>query len=320
MVGFSPAHLCAVAVGDPHGGTDVAEEVRDHVLAAAVANDEAAVFAVMKDPGPPVLFADPDAGLVRLQHGACEQAGADQVVLPGERRPAVGEHVDQRAFADRKPEQIRHQPRQPLERDGVHEAQIDHESPQVRPERRARRHVGRRVRPQSLAAARAQPAMQRHPRDVRLDLRNLDVVVGVERRLRDARHVGPAMATLIDQNIAPARRIRMQRTMRPRMRNAGAFTPAHSRIGRRLLPLRRRRARIVRRLRRQTELRFKLRHPRRKRQNQFDQGFLVQRLKGLAIHPIRESDPTALVKAADPNCLEPVTSEIRLEIGLSNYP
>ncbi|MGA8155754.1 MAG: hypothetical protein WB822_05965 [Rhodoplanes sp.] len=46
MVGFSPAHLCAVAVGDPHGGTDVAEEVRDHVLAAAVANDEAAVFAV----------------------------------------------------------------------------------------------------------------------------------------------------------------------------------------------------------------------------------------------------------------------------------
>ena len=70
-------------------------------------------------------------------------------------------------------------PRQPLERDGVHEAQIDHESPQVRPERRARRHVGRRVRPESLAAARAQPAMQRHPRDVRLDLRNLDVVVVV---------------------------------------------------------------------------------------------------------------------------------------------
>jgi len=161
--------------------------------------------------------------------------------------------------------------------------------------------------------------MQRHPRDVRLDLRNLDVVVGVERRLRDARHVGPAMSTLIDQNIAPARRIRMQRTMRPRMRCAWAFTPARNRIGRRLLPLRRRRARIVRRLRRQTELRLKLRHPRRKRQNQVDQGFLVQRLKGLAIHPIRESDPTALVKAADPNCLEAVTSEIRLEIGLNNY-
>ena len=128
------------------------------------------------------------------------------------------------------------------------------------------------------------------------------------------------MSTLIDQNIAPARRIRMQRTMRPRMRCAWTFTPARSRIGRRLLPLRRRRARIVRRLRRQTELRLKLRHPRRKRQNQVDQGFLVQRLKGLAIYPIRKSDPTALVKAADPNCLEPVTSEIRLEIGLNNYP
>ena len=158
MVGFSPAHLCAVAVGDPHGGTDVGEEVRDHVLAAAVANDEAAVFAVMEDPGPPVLFADPDAGLVRLQHGACKQAGADQVVLPGERRPAVGEHVDQRAFADRKPEQIRHQPRQPRERDGVHEAQIDHESPQVRPERRARRHVA------GASARKASPQHGHSPR------------------------------------------------------------------------------------------------------------------------------------------------------------
>ena len=107
---------------------------------------------MMKHPGPPVLLADPDAGLVRLQHRAGEQAGADQAFLPGERRPAVVEHVDQRALADRKPEQIGHQPRQPLERDGVHEAQIDYESPQVRTKRRTRRHVVRRVRPEGLAA------------------------------------------------------------------------------------------------------------------------------------------------------------------------
>src|SRR3954468_11050847 len=37
--------------------------------------------------------------------------------------PDVGE----RAFADRKPEQIREQPRQPLERDRLSEAQIQHE-------------------------------------------------------------------------------------------------------------------------------------------------------------------------------------------------
>lgn len=226
VIGLGPAHLRAVAVGHPNGGAHVAEEVRHQVLAAAVADHEAAVLVVMEGPQPPVLLADPDARLVRLQHRAGEQAGADQAPLPGERRPAVGQHIDQRAFADRKPEQIGHQPRQPLERDGVHEAQIDRESPQVRPERRARRHVGRRLRPEGRAAARAQPAMQRHPRDLRLDLWNLDMVIGVERRLRDARHVAPAMPASIDQNIAAARRIRMQRTMRAGMRCAGAFAPA----------------------------------------------------------------------------------------------
>ena len=124
------------------------------------------------------------------------------------------------------------------------------------------------------------------------------------------------MLALARRNIATPGRVRMQRTVRPRIVR---LPLACSRPTARLVPRRRRRARIVRRLRRQIELRLKLRHPRRKRQNQVDQGFLVQRLKGLAIYPIRQSDPTALVKAADPNCLEPVTSEIRLEIGLNNY-
>jgi hypothetical protein len=49
---------------------------------------------------------------------------------------AVVEHVDERAFADFKPEQIGKQPRKPLERNRLGEAQVDGEGPQVRPERR----------------------------------------------------------------------------------------------------------------------------------------------------------------------------------------
>jgi len=64
----------------------------------------------MEGPQPPVPLADRHAGLIRLQHAAGEQTGADQAPLPGEGRPAVGQHGDQGAFADRKPEQIGHQP------------------------------------------------------------------------------------------------------------------------------------------------------------------------------------------------------------------
>ena len=184
MVAFGPAHLGAVAIGDPEVGTDVAEEVRDHVLAAAGADDEAAVVAVMEDPGPPVPLADPHAGLVRLQHAAGEQAGADQARLAGEGVAAVVEHVDQRAFADLEPEQVGHQPRQPLERDGMGEAQVDDKGPQVRPERRAWRHVVRRLRLELPGATRAGSTKQRNARHVGPDRRDLDMVIGVTGDLR----------------------------------------------------------------------------------------------------------------------------------------
>ena len=130
------------------------------------------------------------------------------------------------------------------------EPQIDDKGPQVRTERRAGRHVGRRFGPERLAAAGAEPAIQRHPRDVRLDWGKLDVVVGVERGLRDARQVGPAMSAMIGQDVALARRIGMQGTVRSGMRCASACAPARRRwVGRRLPALRGRRAGIVRRLR-----------------------------------------------------------------------
>ena len=98
-------------------------------------------------------------------------------------------------------------------------------------------------------------------RDLRLDLRNLDVVVGVERRLRDARHVGPAMATLIDQNIAPARRIkRYSGRCAP---GCDARGPFRSQSDRPTVSSRRgRRARIVRVFSDEAELRLELREPR----------------------------------------------------------
>ena len=255
MVATGPAQLRPEAIGDPEGGADVAEEFGDHVLAAARTDDEATILTVMEGPQPPVPLADPHAGLIRLQHAAGEQTGADQAPLPGEGRPAVGQHGDQGALADRKPKQIGHQPHQPLERDRMDEPQIDDKGPQVRTERRAGRHVGRRFGPERLAAAGAEPAIQRHPRDVRLDRGKLDVVVGVERGLRDARQVGPAMSAMIGQDVALARRIGMQGTVRSGMRCASARAPARRRrVGRRLPALRGRRAGIVRRLRWQLQL------------------------------------------------------------------
>ena len=52
--------------------------------------------------------------------------------------------------------------------------------------------------------------MQSHPRDIRLDLGNLDPIVGVDRRLRCARHIRSAMRATLGQNVALVRRIRMQ--------------------------------------------------------------------------------------------------------------
>jgi hypothetical protein len=118
------------------------------------------------------------------------------------------------------------------------------------------------------------------------------------------------MPAMIGQDVALARRIGMQGTVRPGMRFALTL-PARRLVGRRLAALRGRRAGIVRRLRRQAKLGLQLRHPRRQPldvpgqcsdrlrllQNQMDQGFLVERLNRLTIHPILESTESPLVKA-----------------------
>ena len=88
-----PADLRPEAVGNPEGGTDVAEERRDDRLAPRGANDEAGAIAVMEDPDPEGPPADPHRCLVRLQDGAGQQAATNGARLGLECRGAVLEHV-----------------------------------------------------------------------------------------------------------------------------------------------------------------------------------------------------------------------------------
>jgi hypothetical protein len=113
-----------------------------------------------------------------------------------------------------------------------------------------------------LGAARADSAVQRHPRHVGLDLRNFDAVVALARALRDARNIGAAALAALGPEFSLRCRIGMKRAMRPRMR-------VGLRLGRgrrrRLLSLRWRKARIVRCLRRQAQLGLEFGDPRHKR-------------------------------------------------------
>src|SRR6267154_1428629 len=106
MVLLGPIHLGGEPVGDPKIGSVLAQKLFDHGPAAVGMNDEAGVLRVMEYPCPPSPLADPHGGLVRLQDGAGEQAGADQARSLREGLLAVVEHVDERAFADFEAEQI----------------------------------------------------------------------------------------------------------------------------------------------------------------------------------------------------------------------
>ena len=180
--------------------------------------EEAGVFAMVENPQPPASLADPQAGLVGTDHGSGQQPGADGGAGRGEALARARENVDQRAFADGKAEQVAHQARQPLEGDALGEAQIDDEGPQIGAERRARLQPRRRSGLEAPGATRADAPVQAHPRDLGRDRRNLDPVIDLARLLRALRDVGPAMPACARQNVAPLRRVRMQRPMRARMR------------------------------------------------------------------------------------------------------
>src|SRR5216683_580030 len=82
--GPCPTHLRAEPVRHPEIRAHRAEELADHRLATARPDQEASAVAIVKDPGPPRLLAEPRAGLVRLQDGAGQQPLADQAGLARE--------------------------------------------------------------------------------------------------------------------------------------------------------------------------------------------------------------------------------------------
>jgi len=96
--------------------------------------------------------------------------------------------------------------------------------------------------------------MQRYACDIGLDVGDFDAIIDFAGSLRQAGNVRAAMLARRRHHVAPVRRVRMQRPVRPGMRlTLGLF--CH--LARGLSPLARGRARIIRRLGRQTELPFK---------------------------------------------------------------
>src|SRR5208283_3877182 len=72
-----PTQLAAIAIGHPVVRPKIAEEILDHLLGPRRLGDKDGAVAVMKHPQPPVAFADPQPGFVRLQSGPGKQSGAD---------------------------------------------------------------------------------------------------------------------------------------------------------------------------------------------------------------------------------------------------
>ena len=108
---------------------------------------------MMENPQPPVLLADPQAGLVGLQDRTIEEFRADRRGRLGKGILCRVEDVDERALADVETEEIGQESSQALEGDALGEAQIDDEGAQVRPKGRAFWHVLRRLRLEFPGAA-----------------------------------------------------------------------------------------------------------------------------------------------------------------------
>ena len=132
------------------------------------------------------------------------------------------------------------------------ETQIEGKGPQVGSKRRARLQSSWWCSHEPLGAARADAAVQPHLGDVGLNFGNFDAVVGLSRLLDHTGDVRSAMRAMFGQNVAFPGRVRMQWTMRPGMRLALGLA---SLLPLTLLSLRRRRAGVVRRFRRQLLLR-----------------------------------------------------------------
>ena len=122
------AALAAEHVGHPDPRLDGAEQVLHHGLAAAGANDVQHRQRADEHPFPPGLAAHPRRGLVGADHRACRHRRADRRRGGQQRLARAGQHVADRTFADREPENVAHQGGQPFQPDGVGVMQVDHQA------------------------------------------------------------------------------------------------------------------------------------------------------------------------------------------------
>ena len=102
-----------------------------------------------------------------------------------------------------------------LEGDALGEAQIEDEGAQVRPERRAFRHVLRRRRLEFPGATRAGSAQKRNARHMGNDRRDFDMVIGLADELRRIQKESAAALAGAGEHIPLRRRIGMKRAVRP---------------------------------------------------------------------------------------------------------
>jgi hypothetical protein len=175
--------LRRVTVGHPDLGLGVAEEIIEHRSAAAVSDQMVDGGRRQQHPLPPVLALDPSRGLVRADHGAGANFRRDRRRAGAQRGLRAGDQVGDRPFADADREHLVEQLRQPLEPDRLGDVQMDDQRRQIGAERRARRHAGRRRGAEPAPAMRAGAAMPVNAGDDRTNRRQLNMIVGVKRRL-----------------------------------------------------------------------------------------------------------------------------------------
>src|ERR1019366_3113331 len=128
---FGPSQLAGVAVGDPVLRSEVAEKISDDALRPRGLRDEDGAVVMVEHPQIPIVLADTQPGLVRLQDRSRKQPRADRLALRGEGLARGRQNIDDGAFADLQAENRGEQRRQPLQRDVLRKAQIEDERAQV---------------------------------------------------------------------------------------------------------------------------------------------------------------------------------------------
>jgi hypothetical protein len=140
------AGLAGVAVGNPHLGRGVAEEIAHHPGGAAVGDDVVDRGGAEQYPLPPGFPIDPGRGLVGGHHLGLAHLRGDRRSGGREFGLGAGEQIGDGALADDEAEHLGHQPRQPLEADRLGHVQVQDQGRDTRVEGRTRRHALRRRR------------------------------------------------------------------------------------------------------------------------------------------------------------------------------